>query len=291
MKKKFLYVVNPISGDGDDREEVSDLLCNSLHDVEFQTWETTGKESDPEQIREMLNSNAFDGVLVGGGDGTIKMVVQAIKGMGVPVGIIPLGSANGLAADFGIHGISDACHAIKNGIEKRVDLWDINGELCIHLSDFGFNAGLVRKSSDQEGRGMLSYAKGYLAQLQEIQSYRFRLLEQGDAREVTAKMLVIANAAKYGTGARINPFGDISDGQFEIIALNPEGIDQIISLSLSLFKDNIEELDFVKSWSFNELEIENLDGADFQVDGEVMPQTDKVKITKINEPIVFYALE
>ncbi|QDH79488.1 diacylglycerol kinase [Echinicola soli] len=291
MSKQFLYILNPISGDGVDRAEVSDLLANNLYGVEVTVWETTGKSDDPQKIQQQLKEKQWDGILIGGGDGTIKMVVSAILGTGIPVGIIPLGSANGLATGFGIHGVSDACFAIQKGRIEKVDLWDINGELCIHLSDFGFNAGLVKKSTTMEKRGMLAYAKSSLEQFREMRSYSFVIRANGEEEKVTAKMLVVANGNKYGTGAVINPFGKVGDGKFEVVTVNPEGLDEIIGLSLAMFNDRLEEVDHVKSRSFEKAEIDNPDGADFQIDGEVMPRTDQIKIEAIPHKVNFYSLE
>lgn len=278
MSKQFLYILNPISGDGVDRAEVNEILSNNLYGIEVTVWETTGESDDPEKIKEQLKEKKWDGILIGGGDGTIKMVVSAVLGTDIPVGIIPLGSANGLATGFGIHGISDACYAIQKGKIEKVDLWDINGELCIHLSDFGFNAGLVKKSTTMEHRGMLAYAKSSLEQLREMKSYTFIIKADGTEEEVTAKMLVVANGNRYGTGAMINPFGKVGDGKFEVVTVDPEGLDEIIGLSFAMFNDALERVAHVKCRSFDKAEIENPDGADFQIDGEVMPPTDCVKI-------------
>ncbi|GGF17337.1 diacylglycerol/lipid kinase family protein [Echinicola rosea] len=291
MSKKFLYILNPISGEGVDRAEVNDVLANNLYGIDLTVYETTGKPEDPQNIQQQLKEKHWDGILIGGGDGTIKMVVSAILGTGIPVGIIPLGSANGLATGFGIHGVSDACFAIQKGQIEPVDLWDINGELCIHLSDFGFNAGLVKKSTAMEKRGMLAYAKSSLEQLREMRSYSFVIRANGEEEKVTAKMLVVANGNKYGTGAVINPFGKVGDGKFEVVTVNPEGIDEIIGLSLALFNDRLKEINHVKSRSFDKAEIDNPDGADFQIDGEVMPPTDQIKIEAIPHQVNFYSLE
>ncbi|WP_200976134.1 diacylglycerol kinase family protein [Echinicola sp. 20G] len=290
MDKNYLFVLNPISGEGDDREEVKEIVCNSLYGTSVEIWETTGND-DVRKVKEKLQKQGLDGVLVGGGDGTVKMVVEAILGLDLPLGIIPLGSANGLATGFGIHGISDACHAIKTGEVKAVDLWRINEEICIHLSDFGFNAGLVKKSTGLEGRGMMSYFKSSVAQFTELRPYQFEIQINDETLVVEAKMLVIANGNKYGTGALINPSGKIDDGKFEVIALNPEGIDEIVSLSIDLFKGTLESNETVKIWKAEKAEIKNLEGADFQIDGEVMPQTEFISIKADMNKVNFFYLE
>ncbi|GAB3646368.1 YegS/Rv2252/BmrU family lipid kinase [Echinicola sediminis] len=291
MNKQYLFVLNPISGEGVNKAEVIETLQNQLYGIELSVWETTGSPDDQTMIRDMIGEKPWDGILVGGGDGTIKLVVEAVQESGLPLGIVPLGSANGMATGLGIHGVSDACYAVQKGRTKTVDLWRINGELCIHLSDFGFNAGVVKKSTNYTSRGMMSYFKGSLAQFVEMKPYNFKVKIDGNEEAVEAKMLVIANGNKYGTGALINPTGKIDDGAVEIVALNPEGLDEMVGLSLALFKGTLAESEMVKIWSVSEAEISNPDGADFQIDGEVMPETKTVKVYRDKYAIDFYCLE
>ncbi|WP_186756269.1 diacylglycerol/lipid kinase family protein [Echinicola salinicaeni] len=291
MSRRYLFVLNPISGEGDDRGEVIEFLSQQLHGIDLEILETTGKESDSKRIREVLSKGKWDGLLVGGGDGTVKMVVEAVIGFYLPFGIVPLGSANGMATCLGIHSISDACHAVMKGDTRAVDLWRINGEVFVHLSDFGFNAGLIKRSRYEGARGMMAYFRSSLAQFVELKPYHFIIKFNEKVLEVDAKMLVIANGDKYGTGALINPQGKVDDGVFEIVALNPEGFEDILRLSIELFKGTLADSDMVKIWSTDKAEISNPDGADFQIDGEVMAETTTIKVYPEEEKINFYCLE
>src|SRR5690606_41307289 len=99
-------------------------------------WETTG-EDDQSKIRKLVQEGQFDAILIGGGDGTIKMVVESVLDSNHTVGIIPLGSANGLATSLGIGNLEAAIEAVINSREIKMDAIKINGELSLHLSDFG----------------------------------------------------------------------------------------------------------------------------------------------------------
>src|SRR5690606_16729828 len=203
-------------------------------------------EDDQSKIRELIQEEHFEAILIGGGDGTIKMVVEAVLDADHAVGIIPLGSANGLATSLGIPSLEDAIEAILDGKEIKMDAIKINGELSLHLSDFGFNASLIKKFEDGGERGMLSYFKSSVAQLFDVQPYRFEIEIGGKVEQIEAKMLVIANGNKYGTGALINPLGKINDGFFEIISLNPTGIENWVKISIALFRGNLNEMESVR---------------------------------------------
>lgn len=289
MKKKFLLIINPISGTIQDKTETVAEIQGKLEKLQFQleVCETTGT-NDQDKIRKMIVEDHYEAILIGGGDGTVKMVVEAVIDSDHRVGVIPLGSANGLATSLEIADIEEAIEAITHGDEIQMDAIRINGELSLHLSDFGFNAGMIKKFEEGGERGMLSYFKSSLAQLFELQPYRFEIAMNNEVLQVEAKMLVIANGNKYGTGALINPVGKIDDGIFEIIALNPMGAEDLVKLSFALFRGNLDEMESVKIWQTSKAEIANLDGADFQIDGELLGKVKKVTIEMSDQPIRFY---
>ncbi len=289
MTKQFLCILNPISGSDIDRDDIKAWVRGNLHGIELTVWETTG-ENDCKKIKEQVENSSWDGILIGGGDGTVKMVVSSLLGTTLPFGIIPLGSANGLATCLGIHGISDAIYAVKTDQVMAIDILRINGEISLHLSDFGFNAGLVKKFSNQTQRGMMAYFKSTLSQFFEMRPFRFEIKIDQKKIQIEAKMVVIANGSYYGTGANINPKGRMDDGFLEVVALNPDGWEDMVGLYLDLFRGELEDSPITKIWSGHEVEIRNYDGADFQIDGEVMPDTEYVHAICEHQKVNFFNL-
>lgn len=289
MEKEFLLIINPISGTVPDKSEMVAKIKNAIenHHGRLKVWETSGKD-DQEKILAMLKEEPVDAILVGGGDGTVKMVAEVTMDLDQRIGIIPMGSANGLATSLEIIGLEEAIEAVTHGEEMKMDAIRINGGLSLHLSDFGFNASLIKKFEDGGERGMLSYFKSSLAQLFDIQPYRFEISIDAKSEVIEAKMLVIANGNKYGTGALINPVGNINDGIFEIIALNPHGFEDIVRLSVAMFRGNLHEMESVRIWSASKAVVRNLDQADFQIDGELLGKVDKVSVEIADNPIRFY---
>ena len=289
MDGKFLLIINPISGVIQDKAEITSQIRQSLEEEGYQlrVWETTG-EKDLEKIKALFEEEQVDGVLVGGGDGTIKMVVEAVLGYDRRIGIIPLGSANGLAASLGIADVEGAIEAIVAGEEIEMDALRINGELALHISDFGFNASLIKRFEEGDERGMLAYTKSTFTQLFDIKPYTFEIDFEGRMERVEAKMLAIANGNKYGTGAVLNPVGKIRDGLFEIVAVNPEKVEDFVKVSMALFWGNLDDLEMVSIWSTNKAVIRNLDGADFQIDGEMLGRVKEVRVEVDSSPIRFY---
>lgn len=292
MNRNLLLVINPVSGTIDDKSETVASITEKLQDqqIHLTVWETTG-EDDQSKIRKLVQEGQFDAILIGGGDGTIKMVVESVLDSNHTVGIIPLGSANGLATSLGIGNLEAAIEAVINSREIKMDAIKINGELSLHLSDFGFNASLIKKFEDGGERGMLSYFKSSVAQLFDVKPYRFEVSVDDKVEQIEAKMLVIANGNKYGTGALINPVGRMNDGLFEIIALDPAGIEDLVMISIALFRGNLNEMEAVRIWQGSKADIRNLDGADFQIDGELLGKVEGVTVEVLDKPIRFFTAD
>jgi diacylglycerol kinase (ATP) len=292
MKEKILYILNPISGSGVDRDAILRSLKKLAGDSPLEVFETKGK-NDMDRIREKIRAKKPDQIWIGGGDGTIRMVVSALENLDILLAIIPIGSANGLAKCLDINDTDDAFRAIKSGKTTKLDVLKINNnEICLHLSDFGFNAGLIKKFEEEETeRGMMAYFRSSLRQFQEMKPYTFDFYIGGKETQVEAKMLIIANGDRYGTGAIINPAGKIDDGKFEIIALNPDGIDEMTEISVAMFKGTLDESENVKIWSGNKATIKNPHGADFQIDGEVMPDMEKIEVICEANKYRFFSLK
>src|SRR5690606_13293654 len=116
-------------------------------------------------------------------------------------------------------------------------------------------------------------------------------LGDGKVEQIEAKMLVIANGNKYGTGAVIKPAGRMNEGLFEIIAFDPVGLDDLVRLTIALFRGNLDEMESVRIWQACKAEIRNLDGADFQIDGELLGKVEGVRVEVLDKPIRFYTGE
>lgn len=282
MTKSCLLIFNPISGGhGIEKEELVEMSQDNLPDYDFHFLETTG-ENDESKIQEAFDKHQPDLILIGGGDGTVKMVAMSLKTNQVPFGIVPLGSANGLAKCLGIHNLEDAWQAVHEFDVRAIDAIDINGDQCLHLADFGMNANLIRKFEEEEARGMFAYVKNSLSEIFTSEAKNFTLKLRGEEIKLLTKMVVIANGDQYGTGAKINCNGLMDDGKFEIISINPESAEDYVRMAMAFIKGDLDEVEGIQTWLAEECEVLNPDSAEFQIDGEVMerPKSVTAKILK-----------
>lgn len=288
METKVLYIVNPTSGSGEGNNEAAKLLKKQFADFEWVVKETTGQD-DERWIRDLLRYESWLFVLVGGGDGTVNLVAGLLAGTGIPLGIVPLGTSNGMASCLGIHQLDFLFEAIRKHQTILTDMMQINEKHSFHLCDFGFNANLIKRMKNQSENGMLSFFKSSLQEFLQMKPYRFSLvLDEHKTEQVEANMLVIANGNQYGTGALINPKSQLDDGLVELIALSPDSLTDILAISLAFFRGTLDTLDAVKTWQVRQVKIINQDGAGFHVDGEYAGETKHVTCKCLPSQVHFF---
>ena len=221
MEKKALFVVNPISG-GNDKTEIKAAVENYAreHGIALQSYQTTG-EDDEKAIVELYKRYKPERIIVAGGDGTVKFTAETLGHEEVIIGFIAAGSANGLAVDLNFPNRLDEQIEIAFGNQTMdVDMICINDFKSLHLSDIGLNAEMIQKYENSTIRGKLGYAIQAFNTLTSSEApFRATITANGKTIETEAKMIVMANSQKYGTGVTINPSGKRDDGIFEIVIL------------------------------------------------------------------------
>lgn len=241
MAIKLLFVVNPISG-GIDKEpflaEATELCL--YYGVAFRVFKTTGK-NDSQHLLETLDEFKPDKVAAVGGDGITLFTSTTLLGSGYPIGIIPLGSANGMATELGVN--PEPLEALKDiimsSIVRGLDMVKVNGEhYCIHLGDVGINAQIVKNYEEDENRGMATYAKYFIDALDQPEYIECTIEANGESTTYKGLMFAICNARKYGTGVPLNLVGNPMDGQFELVIVKENDTISFISAGLASFDES-----------------------------------------------------
>ncbi len=264
---KLLFIINPVSGGKEKRdweEQIRQYFKESPHDMDF--FLLTG-ESDDVSVAHHIETVNPNRVVAVGGDGTVKMIAEVVKGKNIPLAIIPAGSANGMARELEIPlDVNAALDVAVNGKVKSIDIIKINdAESCIHLSDIGLNAMLVKQFEKSKKRGMWGYGKAIFKVLWNSRPIHLTLKTDTETIKRHAYMVVIANASKYGTGAVINPECDLSDGRLEAVVVRRLNLLELLKMLITHkpFHPNRIEV-----FSTRHLEILSKHRVYFQVDGE-----------------------
>ncbi len=156
---------------------------------------------------------------------------------------------------------------------KKIHAIHVNNELCIHLSDIGFNAYLVKKFDELPERGMKTYAKAAWHAFWNHQKMDVSFKIGGKLIKEKAAMVVLANATKYGTGLQINPDGKLDDNLFEVIIVKEYSVLEILKIWISKLPWNPEK---IESYQVSYLKINTKRNVHFQVDGEYIGKVNQI---------------
>lgn len=283
---KLLGVINPISG-GNDKDEFLTYLEETarLYGISICIYKTTGKD-DQKKLIEVIASENPDKIIAAGGDGTFALAALASMKSQIPVGIIPFGSANGMAKELGVQLDFESAldDILKSSLYKSMDIVCINGKFhCIHLADVGLNARVVKSFNSDEKRGMLIYGKYMAAELNEMDQMSYTIESNGETHRGTCVMIAIANGRKFGTGVPVNHSGNPFDGKFEIVIIKDINFETIVKAGLSIF-DDLLAADNMDKIIQTDLATITFDKPQLmQSDGEVIGTFEKLDISMLKQ--------
>ncbi|MCY1536866.1 Lipid kinase YegS [compost metagenome] len=167
-----------------------------------------------------------------------------------------------------------ALDIVMHSEPQKIHVIRINGEVCIHLSDIGFNAYLVKKFDELPERGMKTYVKAAWQAFWNRRRMEVRFRIGNQHIHAKAAMVVLANATKYGTGLQINPNGRLNDHLFEVILIKSYAILEILKIWMSRLPWNPKK---IECYQVDTLTIRTRYKVHFQVDGEYLGKTNRVE--------------
>ncbi len=278
---KVLFVVNPISGGVNKEPFLTEAksICET-YGINYKIFKTTGNK-DRENLQKIIESYQPDRVASVGGDGTTLFTSTVLLGSELPMGIIPLGSANGMAAELGVN--TNPIEAFKDllisEIIKTLDVLIVNNEYySIHIGDVGVNAQIVQSYENDSNRGMATYAKYFIEELSKLNPFPVSVKTSNENIQSNALMVGICNSRKYGTGVPLNKGGNPMDGKFEIVLIEKINAKSLIKAGLSKFNDNLIDESSIQVLSTDSAKIEFDTPRLLQLDGEVIGNFKEIDI-------------
>ncbi len=278
---RILFVINPKSGTRS-KDDFEHIISRVSREEEFAyvIYKTTGN-NDRKSIQEQIHTFQPTLVIPVGGDGTINLVASELIGSEVKMGMIPAGSANGLAFNRGLSlQFENALYENIHGNFEPFDVITVNdSHYCLHLSDVGINARIVKRFEKEGNKGFWGYGKQLFKELLSPKtSFHCTINTPEISKNTKAEMVVIANAHSYGTGVRINPEGKFADGKFEIVVIKPYPWWFIFTFMYAGFSGKMHKMQYVKIITATEAEIGFNKPQDLQIDGEIFDPVKQIKI-------------
>ncbi len=269
MSKKALLLINRHSRQGD---KCLPMIVENFyqHDLELIIKPVKNPEDYGDAVREYHEN--IDLVIVGGGDGTLNAVVDSLVETNLPLGILPLGTANDLARTLQIPPtIKDACKIITDGNLREIDLGWVNGKYFFNVASIGLSVDITEKLSRGLKRrwGIFAYAITAIQVLTNTRPFKATIKINGEELKVKTIQIAVGNGRYYGGGMAVADTAAIDDQKLDLYSLEFKKWWQIFPLLWYLPRGEQHLFPWVRTLEAKEVEIETYKTFDVNTDGEI----------------------
>jgi YegS/Rv2252/BmrU family lipid kinase len=274
MSRPALLVVNSHSRRGEGAAgEVARALQAAGVPVLARECQRVGELSD--LIR--AASGEVGSLVIGGGDGTLNAAAPGLLDTGLPLGDIPLGTANDLARTLDIPSdIALSARIIAGGKVRRVDLGEVNGHLFFNVANIGFGVDLTRAlTRETKWRfGPLGYAIAGLRAVSRLRPFRAEITH-GSATQVSHTVHVaVGNGRHYGGGMTVAEDASIDDGRLNVYSLEVDSFWSLLRLLPALRRGRHDVWEEIRALEGEAVVIRTPDRPrSVSADGEIVTQT------------------
>jgi len=219
-------------------------------------------------------------VVIGGGDGTLNLAIDALLESRLPLGILPLGTANDLARTLQLPlDLAAACAVVAEGQRKAIDLGKVNGKYFFNVASCGLSIAVTEAlSGDLKKRwGVLAY---FIAALKGIlRSRKFDVLiavDDGPSEKRRTLQIAIGNGRFYGGGLAVVEDAAIDDRRLDLYSLEIPHWWHLFTVLPALKLGQQSENLGIYRWQGQRIEVTTRSRKRINTDGEVTTRTPAV---------------
>lgn len=230
MSRRALLLVNPYA-----RQSQHSLpqAIKMLHQLGFELIDAYPHQAY--QLSDVIRQyqHQVDVVIVGGGDGTLNAAAKGLVETQLPLGILPLGTANDLAHTLGIPlTLNEACRTIASGQLQQIDLGWVNGQYFFNVASLGLSVQITQHLSRRLKRrwGILAYAIAAFKTVRRIHPFSAEIYIDGIINRVKTVQVAVGNGRFYGGGMAVCDRAAIDDQQLHLYSLSVRHWWQLIAL-------------------------------------------------------------
>eukprot|EP01098_Paradermamoeba_levis_P013660 TRINITY_DN6268_c0_g1_i1.p1 TRINITY_DN6268_c0_g1~~TRINITY_DN6268_c0_g1_i1.p1 ORF type:complete len:272 (+),score=-2.97 TRINITY_DN6268_c0_g1_i1:594-1409(+) len=235
-------------------------------------------------VTENLSTENWKAVVAVGGDGTVNEIARVLVGSDIPIGVLPLGSGNGLARHLGIPLTLEASlKRLFEGVVTTIDSAQLNDIPFFCTAGMGFDAYVGHLFSQQSKRGLASYVNVSFKSYWAYKPQRFRL----NGQDTDAFSLSFANAGQFGNNAWIAPAASLQDGFLDVCTISPFPKWYGTSLAYQLFTRQMKSSKFINYQRVQEAVVETEMPPMIHYDGEPL----QLYTTRIEVKIIPHSLK
>lgn len=264
--KKALFILNPTAG----MQPVNFIVSKDLdrRKNELSVCKSLSKDDTGPFIKD--NFGKHDVFIAAGGDGTVHTVASELVGTDKIFGVLPLGSGNGFAKEFGFNlNLRSLLSHIRKAKSMDIDVIEINDKLCLNVAGIGLDSFVAHSFNDLKLRGFLPYVWLTFKTFLHLRPFHVTI-KCGEEELVSEKLFVltIANTRQFGNYAFIAPEALPNDGKIDIVLIKP--FPKIFGpvFVIRLFTKRINKSKYVRHIRTEKAIVIQTDETRFHVDGE-----------------------
>ncbi|MDP2497089.1 MAG: diacylglycerol kinase family lipid kinase [Candidatus Palauibacterales bacterium] len=283
---RTLVLLNPRARGGGESSSLRREVAAAFADRRV-PFDLVEPESGPESMRVAREAarEGFRCVAAAGGDGTVAAALRGTAGTGVPVAILPFGTGNQLAGNFGVPlDLEEAVDVAVEGEEEPLDLGRIDGEYFALVAGAGLDAEVMAEATDDLKRrfgGAAYLMAGLRAGLKNLMTPKaadFRIVADGEEIEITATMVLLANvghiaARPFSMDIQVGPEVSYQDGLLDVAVFAPRNAPEIAEIILKLARRDYDGDDRTLYLQAREVTVEADPPMKTQIDGEPAGET------------------
>ena len=288
MKKKILFIINPISGVGRHKtveKLIDEKLNRNIFDYELAF--TKASKHAIELSKQGAKEN-FEIIVAVGGDGSVNEVGRSLVGTNAALAILPCGSGNGAARHMKIPmNLKKAMDAINRNKITSIDTFSVNDETVINTAGIGFAAHIAHEFSRFKKRGFKNYLKIAIRDSMKYKSQPCEIIINGETKKLNAFIIDICNGTQWGNNAVIAPHADNADGVLDLSIVKDFPFRNFPLMATRLFTKTIHNSKFVEIVKVKEAVIRqkktiaHIDGEPYNMGNEL-----RVKINPLSLKII-----
>ena len=234
-------------------------------------------EALPELARDIVRLRRdHDEVIICGGDGSVSAAAVAVMESGLPMGIMPMGTANDLARTLEIPlELEEAAQVIVRGKVRAIDVGTVNGHAFFNVASIGLSTNLAQKLDVNLKRryGKLSYAVAAFKVLLSASRFKARITEKDFSTKVETYQIAVGNGVHYGGGNVIEESAEIDDGHLDLYSLEMTNLWKLAFMFPAFRSGRHGAWNEVRTARCVEFDIETAREMPVNTDGEIVTST------------------
>lgn len=282
MKKYIHYIINASAGG----RRPERMLRKLRRLAPASVFTVTRDEQELETLFVKREATAKVYVAVGG-DGTVRGLAEQVYRTGNQLGIIRMGSGNGLARELGIpEKLKEQIQVVEQGFTRNIDLLSINGDTGVNVAGLGFDAEVAYRFARIGIRGLVGYILSSLQALWCFNLFYAQITGQFIKEEGVYWMITFANTGQFGNNAKIAPQARCDDGVMDIVLVKPFPLVMLPIFLFQLFTGSLKPSKYIKYIRSGTPVSVTCSETRFHIDGDQRGKTDeKITVSLISKAI------